>query len=323
MLTTRLYPFRYDSLGFPSMMISVSNAMGYSGVTYAWSGSAHYFVNFTYNGTTKTYGGAGNGHGHAINSSDINGYFKFDNSSSDLYKGATLTGLYSRIWAYMQMPEPSAGYNTNEFTWNTVFNTIGSRSWIRVYAATSVFGGGHTAYTLIARSVRKPENQLFGYAPGSGGSLDLAYVTTDMRYYSNCWVDGRYINSQEFWEEGATFDEHNTASIVITNPVIKVPDNFFTAYSSFDAAKYDPATGQWSGDVKFNYNPSTGNWIAEMYSSRFSGNAEFVDACTLTQEEVAAMNIDGNTNTAPLPYYNFDRSEAPGKYYTSETRQTL
>ena len=322
MLTTRLYPFRYDSLGFPGMMISVSKIIcekyGYSGVTYKWSDSSHAFVQFTYNGTTNTYGGAGNGKGHAILESDINGYFKFDNSSTDM-NGISLSSLYSKIWDYMAMPEPDAGYNTKEFTWNDVFDDVGKGSWIKVYCAVSVFGGGFDGYTYIGQSVSKPGYHSFGYAPGTGGSLTTSpydYLT-DMTYFSNCWVDGRYINTHEFWQVGATFADYPTATIVLIDPVIKVPSGYFTANSWYDSSKYNSTTGQWTGAMRFFYNSTEDCWISEIYDSRYSTDSEFVDACYLTQDEVAAMGVDSNTNTAPASYYNYDRSEEPGKYYTT------
>ena len=321
MLTTRLYPFRYDSLGFPGMMITVSDIIcskyGYTGVTHKWSDSSHAYVLFTYSGTTKSYGGAGNGKGHAILQSDINGYFKFDNTSSDMLSSVSLDYLYDKIWYYMCLPEPDAGYDTKEFTWNDVFSDVGAGSWIRVYCATSVFGGGFYGYTYIGKSVEKARSHGFGYAPGTGGSLAYVSYNTDMTSFSNCWIDGRYINSYEFWEQGATFADYPKATIVLIDPVLKVPSGYFSSYTSYDQSKYNSSTGQWSGAMKFFYDSSKDCWIAEVYNSKYSSDTAFVDACYLTQDEVAAMGVDSNTNTAPASYYNYDRSEEPGKYYTT------
>ena len=35
--------------------------------------------------------------------------------------------------------------------------------------------------------------------------------------YYDVWVDGRYVNDYNYWEQGAKFSDHPTADIILTD----------------------------------------------------------------------------------------------------------
>ena len=89
---------------------------------------------------------------------------------------------------------------------------------------------------------------------------------------------------------------------------------------------YDSKTGVWKGYTYFVYDEESGNWLARQltgittmsYQSSLAKTCtdpDFIDACTLTPDEVKAMNIDRNTDVEPTEYYIYDKSDAPGTYH--------
>lgn len=57
------------------------------------SGSAHYLVDVTWNGTTKSYGGAGNGNTDPVMSKYIESLFTFDGGANDYAFSSSLDKL--------------------------------------------------------------------------------------------------------------------------------------------------------------------------------------------------------------------------------------
>ncbi len=98
LFASMIYPFRYDSLGFPSMMAIISQRLD-SSSTYEWSENQHAYINVTYNGTTRIYGGAGIGEGQKISEDNIRQYFSFGQNGTKLALGdiKDLLDGYSKV----------------------------------------------------------------------------------------------------------------------------------------------------------------------------------------------------------------------------------
>ena len=119
LFVSSVYPFRYDSLGFPSMMAEVSQRLD-SPSSYKWSESSHAHIHVTYGGETHIYGGAGNGEGQGITKDKIKQYFTFGTNGTTitLENCRKLLGEYSAIEMSDDVP------HTNAFTWENVCNTV-------------------------------------------------------------------------------------------------------------------------------------------------------------------------------------------------------
>ena len=304
MLISGLYPFRYDSLGFPGMLSTIAKRIN-SKVQIS-STDAHYLVSMTLDGKSRSYGGAGNGGGQGITEDLIKYFYKFDSSADDASKDMSLTTTRSRISEYGKMtvaPYKKEG----EITWKDIAKAVGSGSYMKVHLITSIFGGGAKGYTYM-------------YDNGSSTG-----------YFSNAWFDGRYFNSYEFFEKGTKFggenEEANTAAIVIKDPVAKIPSdgNDYryngTYLNQYD--KYDPESGKWSGYYYFRDDQESDCWISGIYdsvtyfdtskkSSLKCEDKDFKDALTLTRDEIKEMGVDANADANPSEFLIFDMTEEPG-----------
>lgn len=308
MLISNLYPFRLDSIGFPSQMASVAKKLDAS-VKCQWNKYAHWLIDITWNGTTKAYGGAGSGGGQGITKDMITHRYNFTGRGADTSTKHSWSEIKAMIKEYGQMTVAEEPTDLPELTWTDVANTVGTEgSYVRLVLLNSIFGGTGTGYTFL-------------YGTGEGG----------IAYFSNAWYDGRYFNSHEYFEKGTTFGDETAskASIIVKDAKIPFPEStegkrYLYNYHTIDqASEYDPQTGTWSGFTRYNYHADSNTWIASVYnnatyydeSSRSYKPIEeeaFKDACTLTQEEVAAMNIDCNANIDPTSYYIYDMTVAPG-----------
>ncbi len=304
MLVSSLYPYRYDSIGFPSAMSSIAKMLAPS-ADVKWSSTAHYMVDVTYGGVTKSYGGAGSGGGQAITKDMITYRYKFDGSADDAATKISLSDISSMLCNYGKMTVPDDIPAEGRITWSDVNSAVGEGSYVRLLVINSIFGGGGTGFTYL-------------YNNGTTGSVG---------YFSNAWYDGRYFNSHEYFSKGVKFADADKAAIIVKDAVIKYPDDgkdYRYIYSKLsDIENYNSETGVWSGYTRFNYDSESGNWIANVYSSSSYYDKEtwkynkiddqdFIDACTLTPDEVAAMDIDRNADVDPESFLIYDMQTAPG-----------
>lgn len=321
LLVSDLYPYRYDSIGFPSMMISVSKRIQ-PDATYAWSDSTHEMVGFTYGGTTKYYGGAGRGGGKQIMENQINYWYSFDGSSSDAYKTATLGSVCNQLKYYGTLSVPDDIPTSDKLTWASVRSKVGAGSYVKLIAIYSIYGSSGTGYT---------------YLYDNGSTDEGSYGFVGIGHFSNAWFEGRYYNRHEIIEKGIHYGDvaadgkdTKTASIVVKDAVIPVPDEereyYYNGYKGLPK-NYNSSTGVWSGYTFYYYDSTTGNYVADYlrylrYYVSGSGyknceDASFVDACTLTPAEVSAMGVDKNTDIDPSSYYLYDKSTAPGTWVSA------
>ena len=321
LLVSDLYPYRYDSIGFPSMMISVSKRIQ-PDATYAWSDSTHEMVGFTYGGTTQYYGGAGHGGGKQIMENQVNYWYLFDESSSDAYKMASLGSLGSvrdQLKYYGSLSVPDDVPTSDKLTWASVRSKVGTGSYVKLIAIYSIFGSSGTGYT---------------YLYDNGSTDEGGYGFVGIGHFSNAWFEGRYYNRHEIIEKGVHYGDiaadgkdTKTATIVVKDAVIPVPNDGNTyRYNGSNGmpSNYNSSTGVWSGYTSYNYDSTTGNYIASQLNNvtyfvqgvgyKPCEDAAFIDACTLTPAEVSAMGVDKNTDIDPSSYFVYDKSTAPGTW---------
>ena len=313
MLISVLYPFRYDSIGYPSMMSSVAKRLD-SSATVAWNSGVHYMVDVTYKGTTKSYGGSGNGGGQGILASQIKYRFRFDRSSGDAANAINLSALKNRINEYGKLTIPDE--REDIMTFADVRNKVGEGSYVRLVLFTSIFGGSNIGYTYL-------------YDNGSTYSGWGTQAYEALGYMSNAWYDGRYFNKYEYFYPGVTLEqtmEDAKPSLVFKDQVIKFPSDgktYYYNYTKIDSlSNYNPSTGVWKGYTTFRYDESKNAWVADilsgaMYYDSSKGfcavtNSAFIDACTITMEEARTMGIDRNTNKDPGKFLIYDMGSKPG-----------
>ncbi|MBR3318095.1 MAG: Ig-like domain-containing protein [Atopobiaceae bacterium] len=280
MLLTWAYPYVLDSLGFPSVMGSVAKKLD-SSASVKWNSNLHWLVDVTYNGETRSYGGAGSHGGsddRACFSSRIEKLYKFDGSANDYY-GASLNKMYNkRMEMGRQASEDSKEY-AEQISGSRIAATVRPGAWLRV------------------------EREGWGYAREYAYALadaDYGYVS----YASDCWVDGRYVSAWETYVPNATFGEHPTADIVVRN----------MTYTDHDGTQH-------TKDVRFAYDDTSNTWIADGYYAASWELSYYgwllPDEFVLTADEVRAMGVDKNTGTLPHEGFIYDGKDVPGTPFTT------
>ena len=319
MFISALYPMKYDSIGFPSIMASVAKKLD-STVTVKWSSSAHYLVDVTYNGVTKSYGGAGSGGGQGINANQIKYWYSFDGSTEDAYMKCNLKDVSAMIREYGTMEVPEEPTDEPALTWASVRQTVGREgSYVKLTLLTSIFGGSADGYTFM-------------YDDGSTSEGSQGWGAVG--HFSNAWYDGRYFNRWEYYYPGAKFEDTvktESPSIIMKDVSIKLPDDgkeYYYNYKTMDkVSEYNTETGVWSGFTKYLYDSGSQTWkaysILNYMTYKEDGkyksieDTDFIDACTITMDEALAMNLDANTDKEPENYYIYDRVTSPGTYHSA------
>lgn len=322
MLVSALYPMKYDSLGFPSIMMSVAKELD-STAAVKWSSSAHYLIDVTYNGETRSYGGAGNGEGQGINANQIKYWYSFDGSNEDAYMKCSLKDVAAMILEYGKMEVPKEPTDEPELTWASVRQTVGKEgSYVKLTLLTSVFlGSSGDGYTFM-------------YDDGSTGEGSQGWGAVG--HFSNAWYDGRYFNRWEYYYPGAKFEETaktESPSIIMKDASIKLPDDgkeYYYNYKTMDkVSEYNAETGVWSGFVRYLYDSGSQTWKANSILNYMTykedgkyksiEDTDFIDACTITMDEALAMNLDANTDKEPENYYIYNRVTSPGTYHSADS----
>ena len=326
MLTSYLYPYILDSLGFPAKIASVAIRLDPS-TTYEKDSYTHYIVHITHNGETQSFGGAGNGGGQGINTSDIAHYYKFDGSADDAYNRISMKTIGEDICYYGTL-DIDSDLDKNGLKWSSIRKTVGTDgSYVRINASNWSSSNGTDVYKHVS--------ECFTYIYDDG-STNEELTFGGIGHFTNCWFDGRYYNDYEQIYKGVSFDE--TVEKVQPSLAFKdykfiagIPDKYQNNYSNFKNLGYDSSTGIIKGFSRFYYDSTSGTWknslideircwdydIADYVYLKDDPTygAAFVDACTITKDEAKAMNIDRNTNTDPTEYYIYDMTVEPGTYH--------
>ena len=316
------YPYRYDSLGFPSVMSTVAKRLD-STAEVSWNEDYHYLVDVTYNGETRSYGGAGTGEGQGISNDKIKQYFTFTNSSAKLTTDSLreLLKYYASIKMEDDVPREDA------LTWKSIYDTVGEGSWVRLITITGIFGGSGIGYSYLYKD---GDGDYFSTqnAGNAGGEI---YWGGDLGYASDVWVDGRYVDAYENFVPGEKFENHPTSSIFIKTdlPLVKYKTEYKYDYDTGKYVSYSTVTSVEikKNNVLFNYSSDDNIWTAS-YGSFENGYAyydkikefvekgqldkKYLDMVTLTPDEVKALKVDRNTDAVPDKYFVYDMTEEPG-----------
>ena len=328
LFASSIYPFRYDSWGFPGMMASVAKRLD-SSATYKWNDSAHYLIDVTYNGEIRSYGGQGNGKGQGVPGDKILQQFKFGAGGTTF----TLTNMYALLNDYAALKVDDDIPRDDELTWKQIYNTVGSSgSWARV--------AGSFWDTGDIWSCGKPQYAFF-YQDGDGTSFSddewgigyNLYWGGDLGYARDVWVDGRYVDEWRSFVPGETFAKHPTSGIILRDVTIpqitydyKYVRNPSTSqyeivYSNVNVreetktALFNYEDGKWEvSGLVFDDGCAQYDRIAEIVEQGLL-DEQYLDMVTITQDEIAGLNIDGNTNAVPDKGYIFDGTDAPGTVF--------
>ena len=322
MLVSALYPMRYDSIGFPSIMSSVAKKLN-SQAEVSWDSYSHYIVNVTYNGETKSFGGQGNGGGQGIEAEQIKYWYSFDGSKDDAYNNCNLADVEKMNREYGSLTV-SKEPESDKPTWASIRSTVGTDgAYVKLVLITSIFGGSSSGYSYLYDNGSTSE----GWGTQSSGAVGCI---------SNAWFDGRYFNNWEYYYPGVTFKEtveNVSPSIILKDVTIKLPDDgkkYYFNYSAIDTVeKYNPDTGVWKGMMTYRYDSDSKTWKASILNSvkycedgswkyKAIEDQTFIDDCTITMDEALALNLDSNTNVEPSSYYIYDRVTKPGTYYSAK-----
>ena len=147
LFASAIYPYRYDSLGFPSVMSIVAKRLD-SSAQISWDDDYHYMVNVTYKGNTRSYGGQGNGKGQGISEDKIKQYYTFGNGGTKI----TLEGTKKLLNEYSQVEMKDDVPRAGSITWKSIYNTVGNGSWVRLIEITGIFGGSQIGYSYLYRN---------------------------------------------------------------------------------------------------------------------------------------------------------------------------
>ena len=318
LFASAVYPLKYDSIGFPSMLATVAQRLD-ENASYEWSALSHYQILVTYDGETRVFGGAGHGEGQGIDLKDITKFYTFGDGAEPI----TMQNTRQLLSEYAALDIPDDLPQDDRLTWPDVIGTVGEGAWIRIVGIGSIYGGYSSCYAYVYN--RDGGDKYNASDAGLGGSL---YYGGSMGYASDSWVDGRYVDQFERWRSGETFADHPGSSIILNG--ITIPS--VTCRRSYDSSTgtyvYSDVTvtDEAVRTVKFMYDSTADIWTPEL--SALTGTVsysvlaalteqglldeQYLDALTLTRDEVLALSVDRNTSVAPDHYFIYDGSDAPG-----------
>lgn len=302
LFSSAIYPYIYDSLGFPSMMKKVAMRLDESAVC-EWSDSSHAHVNVTLNGETKIYGGQGNGEGQGITDDMISRRYIFgeNNEATNLTDAKDILDEYSTLEINDDIPRDG------ELTWKKIYDTVGDGEWVDM--------GGKFTYLY-----QRDDKAEFTYDEfGVGHSI---YWGGSLGFCADMWVDGRYINKFKRFVSGATLEEYPESAVLVRK--MTVPEiteitrewNAETGKYTFTSAeinekvqknvvfRYDKELQMWKADTHM----WDDNYFSVYYELMNNGllDEKYYDMITLTNEEYAALVNTDNTNDEPDSGVIFD-----------------
>lgn len=310
LFASALYPFRYDSLGFPGMMGKISKRLN-ADSSYEWSSSSHAHIQVTYNGETKTYGGAGNGEGQGISEDKLTHVFTFGDNDESI----TLSDARAILDEYAAVEMSDDIPREGQLTWKDIYDTVGDGAWVDM-------GGGRYDY-LYQRDDKASfscEEWGVGHNIYWGGSLG---------YGSDMWIDGRYVSKYESMVKGATFADHPQSAILLPETVVPEIVSYERKwdsstgkyiYTSTEIAektvknvvyRYDSTDQLWKANINWG---EYGNSMSTFKTLTDTGiiDEKYYDMLTLTQDEAEAIVNNGKSSAAPESGFIFDGTAPNG-----------
>ena len=331
LFASALYPYRYDSLGFPGVMSRVAKRLD-SSAEISWDSDYHYIVNVTYKGETRSYGGQGNGEGQGISEDKIKQYYTFGSGGTKITLEGTkkLLDEYSRVEMKDDIPR------ADSITWKSVYNTVGSGSWVRLIEITGIFGGTQTGYSYL---YQEGDGSYF-YNDSAGDNGSEIYWGGDLGYASDVWVDGRYVDAWEGYVPGEKFEDHPHSDILLKMSVPRIKYEYENIYNE-ETGLYDTdftiiSVSEVQKSVLFSYQSDENLWrcidVDELYDDDCASyydieylvregllDKKYLRDYVLTSDDVAKLKVDRNTNKIPDDYYIYDRTAKPGTSLKNHT----
>ena len=329
LFASAIYPYRYDSLGFPSVLSVVARRLD-TAAEISWNADNHYLVDVTYNGETYSYGGQGNGEGKGLSEDKIKKYFTFGNNRTEI----TLNGSKQLLDNYAKTEMKDDIPRSDALTWENICDTVGDGAWVRLIKIAGIFGATGTTYTYLYKS--GDGDQFYTDSAGDNGSE--IYWFGDLGYVSDTWVDGRYIDDWERYVPGAKYEDHKYSNILLKRSVPQIEYDVEKKKKS-DKEEYElkytiNSIQEKKKNVLYWYNSENKLWTAS-FSAFDEGCADydlikrFVDdglidksylnECQLTADDVAKLKVDRNSNKVPDDYYIYDRTTKPGTSLKNHT----
>ena len=331
LFASAIYPYRYDSLGFPSVMSRVAKRLD-SSAQISWDDDFHYMVNVTYKGDTRSYGGQGNGKGQGISEDKIKQYYTFGNGGTKI----TLEGTKKLLDEYSQVEMKDDIPRADSITWKSIYNTVGNGSWVRLIATTSIFGGTHTGCSYL---YRKGDGSNF-YTGSAGDNGAEIYWGGDLGYASDVWVDGRYVDAWECFVPGEKFEDHPHSDILLKMSVPQIKYEYENIYNE-ETGLYDTvftiiSVSEEQKNARFSYQSDENLWrciyVDELYDDDCASyydieylvregvlDKKYLRDYVLTPDDVAKLKVDRNTNKIPDDYYIYDQTAKPGTSLKNHT----
>ena len=269
-----LHPMVLSSVGVPGVMANVAKALQ-PDCTVS-SGSTHSQVNVTWNGTTESYGGAGNGNTDPVMSKYIESLFIFDGGANDYAFSSSLDKLEKKIHQYEKQSTDELQTYRNQLSGDEFKEKIGAGNWLKVAAEGWGYG---TAYTYVS-----------------------AYTGVGKHVYhmEDVWVDGRYVNKNNCIDLKATYAQHPTSDILVRNKTfINASGETVTQDVLYE---YDAQQGGWYA-VQSYYGRNW--WSSEDYDN-------LPDDMKLSKQQVTNMQVDSNAGKLPETGLIYDGTVAPG-----------
>ena len=320
LFASNIYPYRYDSLGFPALLGVISERLDNTS-SYKKNETKHYLIDVTYNGETREYGGAGSWEGQGISKDKIVKYYSFGAGEPAITLDDTKSLLVQYASVNMDDDIPEDG----RITWGQVLDTVNEGSWVRVSTAYIKVNGKWSftepAYNFFYRDGNG--KQILSKDGASGYSLIYG---GDLHFGRDAWVDGRYIAQNKKYIPGKVFEDYPTSDIILTDvtvPYIDVDstENGYTATATEVKATvrfiYDGS--MWKADTKTS-DPSYSDYERVKYlrSKKLisENDAErYYDMLTITPEEIDSLDLDRNTNKVPDKGFIFDGTAEPGSVF--------
>ena len=328
LFASAIYPFRYDSLGFPSMMGAVSERLD-SSSSYKWNSNSHAHIDVTYGAETHTYGGQGFGKGQRISEDKIKQYFTFGTSETKI----TLKSIRQLLQDYAAVEMDDDIPREDELTWKKICNDVGEGAWARILGSNLMSNGKfQTDFQSYTYFYKKGEGKNF--SDDEWGIGYRIYWGGDLGYACDAWVDGRYIGKWRYFVPGEKFEDHPTSDIILNQVNIPQITYDYTYEYNFFIDKYEKVYSniqitEKAKTVLFSYGEEI--WKAK-YDAFDDGCADYseiaelvekglideryLDMVTLTLDEVKALEVDKNTNIVPGTGFIYDGSAKPGTPYT-------
>lgn len=294
------YPYRLDSIAFPSTMAIISQRLEPTS-TYEWMEGGHAYISVTFDGQTGVYGGAGSIEGKKVNDSQILRKFTFDSDDAPV----TLESAYKLLIDYSKVETEDDIPRDDELTWKQVYDTVGDGAWARLY------DGDYTYfYDCIGDGTNFKKSDF-----DNGGSL---YWWGDLGYCRDTWADGRYIGEWCVLKPGATFADYPNGNVLVKNatiPLITYQRGSIRGIAETTATVlylYDSETDEWhAASIPANSQYAVYGSIRTLVKQGRL-DQKYLDMVTLTRAQVEAMQVDSQTNVVPQNGFVYDGKLVPG-----------